>query len=393
MTLGVQRGGVVAIVRSITAWIFPQVPVEIAVALHQAQYASVQRQVPMLLGVAALNVIIVMAVCAHNHLPSESYMWMAGLVFYCAARGIFLFRETAQPKSPARIAQLLKINVGLSLGMITGLGLATSITFVTGTFGQSTMIPVSLAFGATSIAHCLYALRPAAIGTLIFGIVPQAIVMICFGNYEAIMLGIATLTVAVLMVRFVAAQYDQLVASLTLERTNHQLANTDPLTGLANRRAIMAALADEESRCRGIGARFGVAQLDLDGFKAVNDSLGHHAGDALLQAVGARLSASVAVGDQVGRLGGDEFVILFRGVQNDADVAARATGLLGALCRPVDIGGHMIPVAASLGHATFVGDDQGVDQLLIVADQALYAAKRAAKATAPVPQLEIAQAA
>jgi diguanylate cyclase len=380
MDAGAERSGLTSFARQILSWISPQVPEEIRQSLRQAQYASVQRQVPMLLGVAALNAIIVMAVCAHNQLPPQNYVWMSGLVFYCAARGVFVYRETAKEQSPERVAKLLRINVVFALSMITALGLATSITFVTGAFARSVMIPVSLAFGATSIAHCLYALRPAAIGTLIFGIVPQAIVMILFGNYEAIMLGISTLTVAVLMVRFVAAQFDQLVASLTLEHANSRLANTDALTGLANRRAIMASLTDEEARCRSSGKRFGVAQLDLDGFKAVNDTFGHHAGDALLKEVGARLNGAVAEGDEVGRLGGDEFVILFRDILGADDVAARSTGLLAALCRPIDIGGQAVPVAASLGHATLVDDGTNADHLLIVADQALYAAKRGSKA-------------
>ncbi len=393
MDAGAGRSGLISFMQRVAAWIFPQVPPEIQQSLRQAQYSSVQSQVPTLLGVAALNVIIVMAVCAHNHLPPQNYMWMAGLVFYCAARGVFVHRETTKEHSPERVAKLLRINVVLSLLMITALGLATSITFVTGAFAQSVMIPVSLAFGATSIAHCLYALRPAAIGTLVFGIVPQAVVMILIGNYEAVMLGISTLTVAALMVRFVAAQFDQLVASLTLEHANNRLANTDALTGLANRRAIMASLADEESRCRASGERFGVAQLDLDGFKAVNDTFGHHAGDALLKEVGLRLSGAVAEGDEVGRLGGDEFVILFRNINGAEDVAARSTGLLAALCRPITIDGQAVPVAASLGHATFVDDGINADHLLIVADQALYAAKRGSKDNETLQQRPVAEAA
>jgi diguanylate cyclase len=380
MAVGTKFDGLIGIAGRAIDWVFPKASADIQVALLKAQYDSVERQVPMLLGVAALNVIIVMAVCAHNHLPTASYGWMAGLVFYCAARGVYLQRETAQPKSLERIMRLLKMNVGLALMMVGSLGIATSLTFVTGVFGHSTMIPVSLAFGATSIAHCLYALRPAAIGTLVFGIVPQAIVMMLFGNYEAVMLGIATLTVAALMVRFVAAQYDQLVATLTLEQVNLRLANTDALTGLANRRAILAAIMSEEQKCRGGGQVFGVAQLDLDGFKGVNDRLGHHAGDALLNEVGSRLSRSAAACDEVGRMGGDEFVILFRDVQSDDDVACRATNMLAALVGPFEIDGHPIPIAASLGHATWVGGDINADQLLISADQALYAAKRAAKA-------------
>jgi diguanylate cyclase len=362
------------------AWIFPPVPASIRGALLQAQFESVQRQVPMLLAVAALNVIIVMAVCAHDGFPMRTYLWMAGLVFYCAARGVFLHRQMSVPISPDKVPRMLMINVALALGMITALGIAISTTFVIGTFSHETMIPVSLAFGATSIAHCLYTLRPAAIGTLVMGMVPQSVVLILFGNFQAIMLGIATLTVAALMVRFVAAQYDQLIASLCLEKRNHDLANTDALTGLANRRAVMAMLETEKSMPRADGLSFGVALLDLDGFKRVNDTMGHHAGDLLLQEVGSRLVSAARASDAVGRLGGDEFIILFRNVYGDSDVSARATAMLVTLCVPAALLGTRVSVAASLGHAIFPRDGDSVDDLLIAADKALYASKDVNKA-------------
>jgi diguanylate cyclase len=356
-------------------WIFPPVPDDIADALHLAQFTTVQRQAPMLLWVAALNVIIVMAVCAHDGIALQTYAWMAGLVLYCVVRGVFLHRKMAARVSREQMRKILKLNVALSLGMITMLGIVTSYTFVAGTFVFETLIPISLAFGATSIAHCLYALRPAAIGTLIMGMLPQSIMMILFGDFQAVMLGIATLTVALLMIRFVAAQYDQLVASLRLEKENCDLANTDVLTGLPNRRAIMASLDRQVAE----GARFGLALLDLDGFKGVNDTLGHLAGDALLQHVANRLSGSTLPSDVAGRLGGDEFIILFRDIEQDTDVSSRATAMLAALCVPADIDGTRVPVAASLGHALFPNDAGCIENLLITADKALYAAKESGK--------------
>ncbi len=367
-------------ISQLTSWVLPPVPAEIADALRQAQFNSVRRQVPMLLLVAALNTMIIMGICAHDGLPLMTYGWMAGLVLYCTVRAVYLHRQMAQPMSQERVSSMMKLSVGMSLIMITGLGIMSSATFVAGTFSSATMIPISLAFGATSIAHCLYTLRPAAIGTLVMGMMPQSIVMMLFGDFQSRMLGIATFTVAVLMIRFVAAQYHQLITSLSLEKQNYDLANTDPLTGIANRRAVMALIAHEQIERVADGAHYGVALLDLDGFKGVNDTLGHHSGDALLQHVASRLAGSALPSDHVGRLGGDEFIVLFRNLTRPEEVSSRATAMLAALCTPADLGGVRVPVAASLGHAVFPIDAGTTEDLLIAADKALYAAKDANRA-------------
>ena len=369
----------VAIVDHLTAalaWANPKVAPEIHDALQNAQFLSVRRQVPMLLSVAALNTIIIMAVCAHNNIPLRHYAWMAGLVLYCAVRIFFWIRRLSRPAATRDISRLLKMNVAASLTMIAGLGFAATYTFLAGTFKSELLIPMSLGFGSLSIAHCLYTLRPAAIGTVIMGIVPSSTAMIAVGNFDAMMLGIAMLSVAILMIRFVAEQYDQLLISLLLEHQNRSLANTDPLTSLANRRAIMAELDaalgayETEQKC------FGVALLDLDGFKQVNDELGHNAGDVMLQKVAERLTGAAVAGDTVGRLGGDEFIILMRGLAHENEISARTTAMMAALCQPVEISGKRLPVAASLGFARFPQDGEGIDAMLHAADTALYAAKR-----------------
>lgn len=362
---------------ALAAWIMPPVPEDIRPALQRAQFESVRSQVPMLLSVAALNTIIIMAVCANDGLPVSHYGWMSILVLYCAVRIGFWIWQLHRPIEPHRIPHLLRMNMGASLIMIAGLGVATTGTFLAGTFRSELLIPMSLGFGATSIAHCLYTLRPAAIGTVVMGLFPSSIAMIAVGNFDAKMLGLAMISVGALMLRFVVAQNDQLISRLHLEKQNHDLANTDALTGLANRRAIMQALGDAEAL--GEGGKFGVALLDLDGFKQVNDTMGHHAGDELLLQVGNRLRGAVDAGDQVGRLGGDEFVLLLRHVDGPSDLSGRCSAALAALCQPLDIGGAVVPVAASLGHALFPIDGDNIETLLKNADKALYVAKRGSR--------------
>ena len=359
--------------RALSAWILPPVPAQIQSALQQAQFDSVRKQVPMLLSVAALNTLIIMAVCAKVGLPPSSYLWLSGLIGYCVIRIAMWVHRLRKPVDESEIPRLLKMNVTASLLMITFLGLATSYTFVAGTFESMLLIPMSLGFGTTSIAHCLYTLRPAAIGTTIMGLFPSSIAMILVGPFEAQMLGIAMLSVGMLMVRFVAEQYDQLITGLLLAEENRRLALTDPLTGLANRRATMAALDAEVVA----DSNFAVALIDLDGFKQVNDAFGHLTGDHLLCEIASRLEAAAEPGDEVGRLGGDEFIAVFRDVADEADCAARSNALLAALCRPVGFEGQRLSFGASLGFAVHGLHGAEVEQLLQSADRALYAAKRA----------------
>ena len=363
-------------------WIAPPVPQSIIGPLHSAQLQNVRTQVPMLLAVAALNTCIVMAVCWSNGLPLANYAWMSGLILYCFARLTVWRRLLQKPIPLEKVPLIIKANVGLSVGMMGFLGIAASVTYVAGTFAYETLIPVSLAFGATAIAHCLYTLRPAAIGVLVIGITPVALSMIFAGEFNAKMLGVSMLSVEALMIRFVAAQYDRLIEGLFLEQQIRELADTDPLTSLPNRRAIMASIEAELECGADQRPRFGIALLDLDGFKQVNDSLGHHAGDLMLLGVGGRLADAAEGQDSVGRLGGDEFIVLFRNVADKADLSARTTSMLAALCRPIDLDGNRLPVAASLGYALYPEDGETVREVMHVADAALYAEKRAGKSRA-----------
>ncbi|MGY1987612.1 diguanylate cyclase domain-containing protein [Blastococcus sp. SYSU DS0669] len=153
-------------------------------------------------------------------------------------------------------------------------------------------------------------------------------------------------------------------------------ATTDPLTGLLNRTAfnerLAAATADADP-----GACPGVLFVDVDDFKAVNDTLGHAAGDELLLAVAARLSADVRGEDVVARLGGDEFALLLADADGSRlrDVADR---LLTALREPVRVGSRTITVTASIGGA-LGGAGCTAEELLHRADTAMYAAKRTGK--------------
>jgi diguanylate cyclase len=156
-------------------------------------------------------------------------------------------------------------------------------------------------------------------------------------------------------------------------RSLHQVrqqAVTDHLTGLPNRRALAAEM---EGLGRD-GRRAALILLDLDGFKAVNDGLGHHAGDDLLRRLGDRLRPALRPGDLLFRLGGDEFAVLLPDATGEAaDECARRMHDL--VCRPMELDGVPVQVGASLGIATAPDQATTIDDLLRCADRAMYTAK------------------
>jgi diguanylate cyclase (GGDEF)-like protein len=160
------------------------------------------------------------------------------------------------------------------------------------------------------------------------------------------------------------------------QRDSDDAAATDSLTGLANRAKLHTVLARALERDARAGRHTGVLLIDLNGFKQVNDTLGHQAGDTLLVGVADALSRSVRVGTVAGRLGGDEFAVVLPGIGGEADAVSVATRLTEALATPVDVGDRTVRPAASIGVAVGGPGEMTVDELLHHADLQMYRAKR-----------------
>ncbi|HEX8430387.1 MAG TPA: EAL domain-containing protein [Longimicrobium sp.] len=160
------------------------------------------------------------------------------------------------------------------------------------------------------------------------------------------------------------------------ERAEH-LAYHDALTGLPNRRLLLDRLGVMLARAGRDGEYVGVLFLDLDRFKVINDSLGHSAGDRLLQEAGARIRAAVREGDTVARIGGDEFVLLLPGLSAPADVQRVASKVTDAVRAPFVLDGDELFVTTSTGAAVAPNDGGDAETLLKHADIAMYRAKDA----------------
>lgn len=153
------------------------------------------------------------------------------------------------------------------------------------------------------------------------------------------------------------------------------LAHYDTLTELPNRSHLLLKLGEAQERCQRHGEQLAVLVLDLDRFKYVNDSLGHHAGDQLLQAVSKRFMHCVRAEDTVARTGGDEFVILLSSLSERDQVVTLAERVLAALRDPFHIRGQQLTISPSIGIALYPDDGTDAETLIKHADAAMYQAK------------------
>jgi diguanylate cyclase (GGDEF)-like protein len=183
----------------------------------------------------------------------------------------------------------------------------------------------------------------------------------------------------------VGTQVSRVLERCRAEARIQSLAYYDTLTGLPNRQLFQERLDDALEQAHATGAQAALLFVDLDGFKRVNDTLGHQVGDGLLREVTRRFARSVRLTDVIGRkelggqaisrLGGDEFTVLLGKVAGRTGAATVAERLLASLATPIEIGGHEIFAGASIGIAMFPEDGEDPETLLRNADAAMYVAK------------------
>ena len=167
-----------------------------------------------------------------------------------------------------------------------------------------------------------------------------------------------------------------------LKQTNEQvlhLAHHDTLTTLPNRTLFYDRLNQAITRARRDKESIAVLFLDLDGFKLINDTLGHSAGDALLQEAAKRIVACVRDSDTAARMGGDEFTVILCNVRTPSSIDRVAKMIVEAIARPFMLNGKECSVSVSIGIALYPGNGETAEQLVKISDAAMYLAKHSGK--------------
>jgi diguanylate cyclase (GGDEF)-like protein/PAS domain S-box-containing protein len=179
---------------------------------------------------------------------------------------------------------------------------------------------------------------------------------------------------------FTAMLRDVSEQKLVLKRIE-QLAHYDELTHLPNRSLFYDRLGQAITMAKRHKHRIALMYIDLDGFKNVNDTMGHHVGDLLLSQVAGRLRLCVRESDTLARLGGDEFTILLEDTHEHENVERVAKKVIQSIAQPFDLEGHAVQISASVGISRYPDDASTSGTLLIVADKAMYTAKSAGRNT------------
>lgn len=298
--------------------------------------------------------------------------WFAvGLVYL--ALGLWLYRTRNSARGPWTVAGLIGLNIALVALMAATSPVAPSalsvlllwdIPFVWSLFRLRLALPVTVLQALLGVAMILRGASMAGITETYLVVGPAAVYVLT--------VGVLALCSRVLLTAFVAMRR----TSLALAAEAEHAAVHDPLTGLGNRALYTERLPHAAARAARRGTHVCVMVIDLDQFKLVNDSLGHHVGDELLRAVGRLLVGGFREQDTVVRLGGDEFVAICEDLAAPEDGVAIARHVQRSLREPVMAAGHELYVSASIGMTLLHAANGGPEAALRDADAAMYHAKR-----------------
>ncbi|CAB3914852.1 GGDEF domain-containing protein [Achromobacter deleyi] len=369
--------------RRFTQWLVDpgrNVPPDIRVALLGGLFGSL----PIFFG-GIINTLLVAALITLRRPEPLFLLWLGLETLVCASRIVVLVsaRRLALTGKPTPT----DLYVVLALCWAGSVGYGTFISLTSGDWIAATLACLSAAsmvggicvrnFGAPRLSAAMVALSvgPCALAALF--------------TQEPIF-WLVLVQVPLYMTSMSMASYRlnrMLVSTMLAERENERQARQDSLTGLLNRYGLFRALDQAVGRASQGAAEFAVLYLDLDGFKAVNDTYGHGTGDALLKQVSERLLALKPPGAEAGRIGGDEFVLLMR-LEGDEDVRRFSDRIIDSVRQPYDLQqGLPVFIGGSIGIALIPRHGADTAAVLHAADRALYLAKSAGKSRAAMAQL------
>jgi len=362
---------VMAFMQLLKACYWSPVPAEIRDELAVLRYARLQDQIPVLY--LTLITVVLTAMLA---ITSGAPWWARfGIPLFVTCAGILRFLWWTRQRGKTVDANMARRHIRRTVSISVTICALCSLWCITGWAmsapEQRSYYPMFMAMGSLTTAFSLAVIRFATISNLATGVAPITLAMILFGNYLDQVAGLVVVITTLFMVRMVAEQHRQLIILLLLKHQLREQANTDPLTGLLNRRALLTAA---ENAFADDPLTVGLALIDLDGFKGVNDRHGHAAGDDMLIQIAARMRRTVGKDAVLARLGGDEFALLQAG-GDMAKLALDINHLLAALVPAFAIDGAKVTIGASAGIANAPADGTSLTDLFAAADATLYAAK------------------
>ena len=362
--------------------------------LNRARYRALSRQLPLMYGILAINTLAV----AFTHMSIApvhlTVVWPAIIILFAALRTTRFLTVRRQSLSDGEVLRGLRQTVWLVLP--TGLGVCLwGLSFYQyGNDVLHTQIIFFIGVTLLTCAFCLMHLRQAA--TLLIAAVSSVTCVFLVLLQNPVMLAIA-INLAIVAVALISLlmrserDFARMVIQQRVQRQQHsrlqalneenkRLANTDSLTGLANRRQFLAEIDECVEQSEQSGCEFVVALMDLDGFKPINDVFGHPAGDQVLVETAGRLTGLFEGAPvTIARLGGDEFGLLFREPGDDETIMALAMQACGVFDRAFVFEEGSANLSATIGMARFPATANSRGLLFDRADYALYYAKQNSK--------------
>lgn len=351
-------------------------------------YESLRKQIPIMYALMSANIIF-LSVSTYG---SVSALLSLGMPIAMAAaisvRAVLWVKRQLSNPEPKVIRQYLRGTMlsAVILGAVFGLW---GVLLFEEAPAQRSSVAIYIFVGAISCCYCLLSLPWAARIILLFGAMPVTVQMLFSGEWRLFGISLNFLIVAIVILRTMAinnARFSEVIRSrsnMQAERERaqdaefraQQLAYSDPLTGLRNRRALNEDL-DKLTAYSGPASQLGLMIIDLDRFKEVNDVHGHQAGDHLLQAVAGRLTDIVGDGAITYRLAGDEFAVTVEFSSSDPNPTAElAERIVTILAEPFHLDGLSHHIGASIGLSVSPREALDREALLRQADIALYKSK------------------
>lgn len=347
------------------------VPAAVRTPLIQLQFERLHALAPLLCLTIAANTAA-MALAVMGELPVWQQVIPPVILIGVSLYILVTWRTRHAPVAPETGYQTLQRTVFVAGGLGLVSGIWTVNAFRETEQFYCVVAPVFLALSALVSANCLASVPRAATAAMATALAPIVIRMLVFDNLGIRTMAVMLVLIAALQHRLVRAKFRETVKMLTLQHEIVQLAEADALTALKNRRAFTACLEAHLAA----GTPVTVAMFDLDGFKAANDTYGHHAGDAVLVEVAQRMALVAVSAACIARLGGDEFALVFDGSVDGVQAAHEAEAVRAVIGLPYSVGDGLITISASIGVASSPADGTDLSALMQVADRAMYVEKR-----------------